>query len=90
MLEQAVTAISIALLFTSVFALKFRYWTQPLVLTGYFLFFATAEWICNAYLLPPDIFGPWLGMVCFTLSVPVILVIVAVHRHEQKMNEVKG
>ena len=84
MLEQAFTAISIALLFTSVFALKFRYWTQPLVLTGYFLFFATAEWICNAYLLPPDIFGPWLGMVCFTLSVPVILVIVAVHRHERR------
>ena len=90
MLEHAFTAISIALLFTSVFALKFRYWTQPLILGGYFLFFAIVEWICNVYLLPADIFGPWLGMVCFTLSIPVILVIIVVHRHEQKMNEVKG
>lgn len=90
MLEQAFTALSIALLFTSVFALKFRYWTQPIVLGGYFLFFATIELFCNIYLLPPDIFGPWLGLVCCVLSVPVILAIIVLHRHEQKMDEVKG
>lgn len=90
MTEQALTAISLAGLFTSVFALKFRYWNRPYVLTGYFLFFGVLEWVCNVYLLPPGAFGPWLYVLCFALTVPVVTAIVLLHRHEQKMNELSG
>ena len=90
MTEQMLTAVATAGLFTAVFALKFRYWKRPYVLMGSFGFFGALEWICHVYLLPPGAFGPWLYMLCFALTVPVVIAIVLLNRHEQSMNEMSG
>ena len=39
---------------------------------AYALFF-TAEALAHAYVIPDDAFGAWLPILCFSLSVPVII-----------------
>ena len=83
-------AVSTSLLFTSLFALKFHYWRQPKILIAYMCFFMTAEWLAHAYVLPPDAFGNWLSILCLSLTVPVILAIYLLDRHERRHDRTEG
>ena len=47
------TAFSIALLLTAMFAFRFRTWRRPGLLTGYFALFFALDWAAERFLLPP-------------------------------------
>lgn len=79
------TSVGVTALLTSIFALKFRYWRRPVVLTIYALVFFVIEWVGHRYFLPEDLFGAWLGYLCLALTVPVVVAIVLLDRYERKM-----
>jgi hypothetical protein len=81
---QLLTALATAMLLTSLFALKFRYWGRPRLLAGYFVFFGALEWVGYHYFLPEDAMGPWLAYLFFFLTIPVVGAIVVIRRLEQK------
>ena len=90
MLGHAVlTAISITTLLTALFALRFRYWRRPKILIGYAGLFFVAEYLGHRY-LPMDAFGPWLTWLCFGLTVPVVVAILLLDRHERKHERTEG
>ena len=84
------TAFAVASLFTAVFALKFRYWGRPKLLACYWALFAGLEWVLHAHFIPPDAFGDWLGILCSALTVPVVIAIILLHRHEQRKGRTQG
>jgi hypothetical protein len=84
------SALSFTVLITSLFALKFRYWRQPKLLIGYGLLFFTAEALAHTYVVPDAAFGVWLPILCFALSVPVIIAIYLLDRHERKHDRTEG
>ena len=69
-MKELATAASFALLLTLIFAFRFRQWRRPLVLAGYFVFFATAEFVCVRFFVPRDAFGYEIAIVCLVLTVP--------------------
>ena len=79
------TSVGVTALFTSIFALKFRYWRRPVMLSVYALIFFVLEWFGHRYFLPEDAFGSWLGYLCLALTVPVVGAICLLDRYERKM-----
>ncbi len=88
-LETLAVSLSITTLFTSVFALKFRYWRRPKLLALYAVVIFFAQFIAHG-IMPEDAFGPALTYLCFGLSVPVILAIFLLDRHERKHRRTEG
>jgi hypothetical protein len=82
-MESIVNPIAVALLLTSLYVLRFRGWTRPGVAVAYFASFATLEVVATHWLIPPGAFGPALGYVCLGLTVPAVIAIVLVRRHER-------
>ena len=62
--------------------LRFRGWTRPLLSASYFAFFATLDFVAMHWFVPPGAFGPALGALCLGLTVPAVVAIVLVRRHE--------
>jgi hypothetical protein len=85
--ESALNAISFALLLTSLFILRFRGWKRPIAVVVYFAFFVTLEIVASHYFMPPGAFGSGLAMVCFGLTVPVLIASYLVWRHERRHGE---
>ncbi len=79
------TSVGVTALLTSIFALKFRYWRRPVMLTIYALVFFVVEWIRHRYFLPEDLFGAWRGYLCLALMVPVVVAMFLLDRSEPKM-----
>jgi hypothetical protein len=86
-MESIVNPIAVATLLTSVYVLRFRGWTKPGVVAAYFVFFATLEVVATHYFIPPDAFGPGLGYLCLGLTVPALVAVFLVRRHEQHERE---
>ncbi len=84
-IHSLVTSLGVTALLTSVFALKFRYWKRPRVLAVYAVVFFGLEWVGHRYFLPEGVFGPALGYLGLSLSVPVIIAIILIDRYEKKM-----
>ena len=88
--EAILAALSVTTLLTSMFALKFRYWNRPKLLVAYATVIGVAEWWGHEYIVPPGAFGYWLPILCFGLSVPIIVAIVLLHRHEHRHGRTEG
>ena len=86
-MESALNGISFALLLTSLFILRFRGWRRPIAVVVYFAFFVALEIVASHYFMPPGAFGSGLAMVCFGLTVPVLIASVLVWRHERRHGE---
>jgi hypothetical protein len=85
--ESALNGISFALLLTSLFILRFRGWKRPIAVVVYFAFFVVLEFVASHYFMPPGAFGSGLAMVCFGLTVPVLIASYLVWRHERRHGE---
>ena len=89
-MHAVLTALAMTTLLTALFALKFRYWRRPKLLAAYAAVFFTAEYLGHAYFLPPDAFGSWIIILCFALSVPVLVAIYLLDRHEKRHDRTEG
>ena len=87
-MESVLNPLAFATLLTSLYVLRFRGWKKPLWVAGYFVFFAALE-IGATAMLPPGAFGSGLGILCLSLSVPVLVAAYLVWRHEQRQGEVE-
>ncbi len=86
-MESALNGISFALLLTSLFILRFRGWKRPIAVVVYFAFFVVLEIVASHYFMPPGAFGSGLAIVCFGLTVPVLIASYLVWRHERRHGE---
>jgi hypothetical protein len=86
-MESTLNAISFSLLLTSLFILRFRGWKRPIAVAVYFAFFVVLEMIASHYFVPPGAFGSGLAIVCFGLTVPVLVAAYLVWRYEQRHGE---
>jgi len=86
-MESTLNAVSFSLLLTSLFILRFRGWKRPLAVAAYFAFFVVLEMIASHYFIPPGAFGSGLAIVCFGLTVPVLVAAYLVWRHERRHGE---
>ncbi len=86
-MESALNGISFSLLLTSLYVLRFRGWTRPWAVLAYFIFFVSLEVGTSYYLMPPGAFGSGLSIVCFGLTVPVLVAAFLVWRHEGRHAE---
>ena len=86
-MESVLNGLSFALLLTSLFVLRFRAWKRPVAVALYFLFFLVLEVGASHYFMPPGAFGSWLAIVCFGLTVPVLIAVYLVWRHEERHGE---
>lgn len=84
--EAFLNPIAFAMLLTSLYVLRFRGWTRPVAVVGYFAFFAALE-VAATRLLPPGAFGPGLGYLCLGLTFPVAIAAYLVWRHERREGE---
>jgi hypothetical protein len=88
-MNSVLTGLSLALLLTSLFVLRFRGWKRPGLVFIYFLFFLVLEGAASHYFLPPAAIGPGLGYVCLGLTVPVLAAAYFVWRHERQHGELE-
>jgi hypothetical protein len=86
-MESTLNAISFSLLLTSLFILRFRGWKRPIAVAVYFAFFVVLEMIASRYFMPPGAFGSGLAIVCFGLTVPVLVAAYLVWRYERRHGE---
>lgn len=86
-MESALNGISFSLLLTSLFILRFRGWKRPTAVGIYFLFFVFLEVAASHFFMPPGAFGPGLAILCFGLTVPVLIAAYLVWRHEKRHGE---
>lgn len=86
-MESALNGISFALLLTSLFILRFRGWKRPTAVAMYFSFFVILEIGASHFFMPPGAFGSGLAIVCFGLTVPVLIAAYLVWRHENRHGE---
>ncbi|HEB90021.1 MAG TPA: hypothetical protein ENI85_10655 [Deltaproteobacteria bacterium] len=86
-MESELNGLAFALLLTSLFVLRFRGWKKPWAVAAYFAFFVTLEIAASHYFMPPGAFGPGLAIVCFVLTIPVLIAAYLVWRHEQRHDE---
>jgi hypothetical protein len=89
-LVELMNAISVGLILTSVFALRFGYWNRPLVLGAYFALFFVAEWVAGHYFFPPGAIGIEITYVCWALIPPVLVAIYLLRRYEQSQQGAEG
>lgn len=87
MIGEWLNGVAFALLLTALYVLRFRGWTRPGRVVGYFAFFVTLETVATRYLIPPGAFGPTLGIVCAALTAPVLIAAFLVWRHERNQGE---
>jgi hypothetical protein len=85
--ETLLNPVAFAILLTSLYVLRFRAWRSPAVVMLYFGFFVTLEIVASHYFLPVGAFGPGLGYVCLGLTVPVMVAVYLIWRHEQRQAE---
>ena len=62
-------ALSFASLLTAMLAFRFELGRRPVLLASYFAFFASLEMAAETYVLPPEVFGPEVGIVLTVLTV---------------------
>jgi len=86
-MESTLNAISFSLLLTSLFILRFRGWKRPIAVAVYFTFFVALEMIASHYFIPLGAFGSGLAIVCFGLTVPVLVAAYLVWRYERYHGE---
>ena len=86
-MESELNGLSFALLLTSLFVLRFRGWKRPWAVLAYFVFFVTLEIAASHYFMPPGAFGSGLAIVCFGLTIPVVVAAFLVWRHEERHGE---
>lgn len=86
-MESALNGFSFGLLLTSLYILRFRGWNRPIAVVVYFAFFVILEIVASHYFMPPGAFGSELSIVCFGLSVPLLIAAVLVWRHEKRHDE---
>ena len=86
-MESVLNGLSFSLLLTSLFVLRFRGWTRPVAVGLYFMFFLVLEVCASHYFMPPGAFGSGLSIVCFGLTVPVLVAAYLVWRHEKRQGE---
>ena len=86
-MESILNGLSFSLLLTSLYILRFRGWKRPVAVAGYFVFFLVLEIVTSHYFMPPGAFGSGLSIVCFGLTVPVLVATYFVWRHEQHHDE---
>ena len=86
-MESALNGISFALLLTSLFILRFRGWKRPIAVVVYLAFFVVLEIVAYHYFIPPGGFGSGLALVCFGVTVPVLIASYLVWRHERRHGE---
>lgn len=86
-MESVLNGLSFALLLTSLYILRFRGWNRPLAVCVYFLFFVVLEIGASHFFTRPGAFGSGLSIVCFGLTVPVLVAAFLVWRHERRLNE---
>ena len=86
-MESILNGLSFSLLLTSLYILRFRGWKRPVAVAGYFVFFLVLEIVASHYFMPPGAFGSGLSIVCFGLTVPVLVATYFVWRHEQHHDE---
>lgn len=86
-MESVLNGLSFSLLLTSLFVLRFRGWTRPVAVGLYFMFFLVLEVCASHYFIPPGAFGSGLSIVCFGLTVPVLVAAYLVWRHEKRQGE---
>ena len=84
-----INALGLATLLTAGFALRFRYWRNPKVLSTYFALFLIIEWIAGHYFIPPAALGLEVGLVSFALTVPTIAAILFFDSHERRDSELE-
>ena len=82
-----INAVGIAAVLTALFALRFRTWRSPRLLSLYFIFFFSIEFTVARVVLPPDAFGPEVGFVCLGISALVAMAIVGVDWYERQNGE---
>jgi hypothetical protein len=87
MMESIVNGLAFSLLLTSLYILRFRGWKTPGVVAAYLTFFLVLEIFASHYFLPPGAFGSGLAVVCFGLTVPVLIAAFLVWRHEKRHGE---
>lgn len=68
MLVHLFVAISFASLLTAMLAFRFELWRRPWILTAYLAFFTALELALETFVLPPDAFGPEVGVVCLVIT----------------------
>jgi len=85
--ESILNGFSFALLLTALYILRFRGWKTPGVVAVYLVFFMTLEILASHYFLPPGAFGSGLAIVCFGLTIPVLIAAFLVWRHEKRHGE---
>jgi hypothetical protein len=85
--ESVLNGLSFSLLLTSLFVLRFRGWNRPVAVGFYFMFFLVLEVSASRYFMPPGAFGSGLSIVCFGLTVPVLVAAYLVWRHEKRQGE---
>ena len=86
-MESILNGLSFSLLLTSLYILRFRGWKRPVAVAGYFAFFLVMEISTSHYFMPPGAFGSGLSIVCFGLTVPVLVATYFVWRHERSHGE---
>jgi len=87
MMESIANGFSFALLLTSLYVLRFRGWKTPGAVAAYLAFFMTLEILSSHYFMPPSAFGSGLAIVCFALTIPVLIAAYLVWRHEKRHGE---
>jgi hypothetical protein len=85
--ESVLNGLSFSLLLTSLFVLRFRGWNRPVAVGLYFVFFLVLEVFASHYFMPPGAFGSGLSIVCFGLTVPVLVAAYLIWRHEKRQGE---
>ena len=86
-MESVLNGLSFSLLLTSLFVLRFRGWNRPVAVGLYFMFFLVLEVSASHYFMPPSAFGSGLSIVCFGLTVPVLVAAYLIWRHEKRQGE---
>jgi len=86
-MESILNGLSFSLLLTALFVLRFRGWKRPLLVGVYFCFFLVLEVASSRLFMPPGAFGPGLAILLFGLTLPVLVAIYFVWRHERVHGE---
>ena len=82
-----INANGIAGVLTALFAMRYRVWRSPKTLILYFGFFFGVELAVSHWLLPPDAFGPEVGIVCLCVGVLVCAAIYGIDKVEKASGE---
>ena len=83
MLETFLIAAAIASTLTAAFTFRFRMWSQPIFVAGYFATFLALEYVAKAVFLPEGFLGLEVLYLCLPLIGVYMLAIAAARRAER-------